>query len=117
FGNPLLIFIALFVYLGATAEAHAAQLREVSRGLLVRDAMVSRYESLTPDQRLEDAVQLLLQTSQHEFPIVDGAGRMRGLITRDDIIRGLKEGRPEVSVLEVMQTDIERISERQSLRD
>src|SRR5690606_40308479 len=81
FGNPLLIFIALFVYLGATAEAHAAQLREVSRGLLVRDAMVSRYESLTPDQRLEDAVQLLLQTSQQECPIVDGVGRLRGLLT------------------------------------
>lgn len=117
FGNPLLIFIALFVYLGAAAEAHAAQMREVSRGLLVRDAMMTRYDSLTPDQRLEDAVRLLLQTSQHEFPIVDGAGRMRGLITRDDIIRGLKEGRPEVSVLDVMQTEIERISDRQSLRD
>jgi Zn-dependent protease len=32
FGNPLLIFIALFVYLAASSEAHAVQLREVSRG-------------------------------------------------------------------------------------
>ena len=34
FGNPLLIFIALFVYLAAASEAHAVQMREVSRGVL-----------------------------------------------------------------------------------
>src|ERR671916_1181737 len=38
FGNPLLIFIALFVYMGAASEAHAVQLREVSRGMIAGDA-------------------------------------------------------------------------------
>ncbi len=32
FGNPLLIFIAVFVYLGAASESHAVQMRQVSRG-------------------------------------------------------------------------------------
>jgi Zn-dependent protease/CBS domain-containing protein len=117
FGNPLLLFIALFVYLGATAEAYAAQMREVSRGLLARDAMVSRFESLTPASRIEDAVGQLLSTSQHEFPIVDGAGKMRGLITRDDIIRGLREKGAETSVLEILRTDIPSVGETQSLRE
>jgi Zn-dependent protease/CBS domain-containing protein len=117
FGNPLLLFIALFVYLGATAEAHAAQMREVSRGLLTRDAMVSRFESLTPASRVEDAVVQLLSTSQHEFPVVDGAGKMRGLLTRDDIIRALRERGADAPVLEVMRTDIPIVSDTQSLRD
>jgi Zn-dependent protease/CBS domain-containing protein len=117
FGNPILLFIALFVYLGATAEAHAAQMREVSRGLLTRDAMVSRFESLTPTSRVEDAVGQLLSTSQHEFPIIDGAGKMRGLLTRDDIIRALRERGADAPVLEVMRTDIPIVSDTQSLRD
>jgi Zn-dependent protease/CBS domain-containing protein len=117
FGNPLLLFIALFVYLGATAEAHAAQMREVSRGLLTRDAMVSHFESLTPASRVEDAVGQLLSTSQHEFPVVDGAGKMRGLLTRDDIIRALRERGADAPVLEVMRTDIPIVSDTQSLRD
>lgn len=116
FGNPLLLFIALFVYLGASAEAHAAQMREVSRGLLARDAMLSRFESLSPSSRIEDAVQKLLATSQHEFPVVDDAGGMRGLVTRDDIIRGLRERQPDAPVVEIMRTDIPTVSDRQSLK-
>ena len=117
FGNPLLLFIALFVYLGASSEAHAAQMREVSRGLLARDAMVSRFEALSPASRIEDAVQKLLATSQHEFPVVDESGRMQGLVTRADIIRGLRERQPETSVPEIMRTGIPDVSDRQSLKN
>ncbi len=116
FGNPLLLFIALFVYLGATAEAHAAQMRDVTRGLRARDAMVSRFESLAPTSRIEDAVAQLLSTSQHEFPVVDGAGKMRGLVTRDDIIRVLRERGADTPVLEVMRTDIPSVRDTVSLK-
>ena len=35
-GAPLLLFVALFVYLAASSEAHATQMRQVSHGLLAR---------------------------------------------------------------------------------
>ena len=43
-GNPLLIFIAIFVYLAATAEAQMVGLQDVSRNLGVSDAMITRFE-------------------------------------------------------------------------
>jgi stage IV sporulation protein FB len=92
-------------------------MREVSRGLLARDAMISRFESLAPSDRIELAVQKLLATSQHEFPVVDGSGKMRGLVTRNDIIRGLREKQPNASVAEIMQADIPVIDQRQYLKD
>ena len=46
------VFIALFIYLAAASEAHAAQLRQVSRGMLVSDAMITRVESLSPQSRV-----------------------------------------------------------------
>jgi len=115
FGNPLLIFIALFVYLGAASEASAVQMREVSRGLIVADAMVTRFESLSPGSRVADAVECLIRTTQHEFPVVDGAGRLRGVLTRDDMIRALRESGPETPVLEVMRRDVPAVHHRGSL--
>ena len=93
-GNPILVFIALFIYLAAASEAHAAQLRQVSRGMLVSDAMITRFESLSPQSRVEDAVECLIRTTQHEFPVVDGSRRLRGVLTRDEMIKALKAAWP-----------------------
>ena len=114
-GNPILVFIALFVYLAAASEAHAAQLRQVSRGMLVSDAMITRFESLSPQSRVEDAVECLIRTTQHEFPVVDGSRRLRGVLTRDEMIKALKQHGPETSVLEVMRADIPTVDHRGAL--
>ena len=116
-GNPLLMFIALFVYLGAASEAHAVQMRQVSRGLLAADAMITRFESLRPGSQVEDAVRCLIATTQHEFPVVDGTGQMRGVLTRDDMIRALRERGSDTPVLEVMRSDIPVVRDRQPLED
>jgi stage IV sporulation protein FB len=116
-GNPLLIFIAVFVYLGAASEAHAVQMRQVSRGVLVSDAMITQFETLTPSSRVEDAVQCLIKTTQHEFPVVDGAGSLRGVLTRDDMIRALRERGPQTPVVEVMRSDIPVLQHRLPLED
>ncbi len=97
FGNPMLIFIALFVWLGAGAEAHAAQMREVSRGVIVADAMVTRFESLSPASTVGDAAECLIRTTQHEFPVVDGGGRLRGVLTRDAMIQALRAHGPDAT--------------------
>lgn len=115
--NPLLLFIAVFVWLGAAGEAHAAQLRQVSQGMIVADAMITHFERLSPGSRIEDAVECLIRTTQHEFPVVDGAGRLRGVLTRDAMVRALREHGPDFPALEAMQRDIPTVSARQNLDD
>jgi stage IV sporulation protein FB len=116
-GNPLLLFVALFVYLGAAAEAHSVQIRQVARGMVVGDAMVTHFETLSPLSSVEDAVQCLIRTTQHEFPVVDGAGRLRGVLTRDAMIQALRQGGPSVPVIDVMQREIPVVHRRQNLDD
>ena len=48
----------------------------------------------------------MLRTSQKEFPVTDGSGQPRGLLTRDGLIRALREGGPTTPVLDVMQRDL-----------
>ncbi len=80
FYNPMLIFIAIFVYLAAASEAHAVAMRTMSQGVPVSTAMMTQYATLTPDAPVEEAVQTLLRTSQSEFPVIDGAGKPIGLL-------------------------------------
>ncbi|HYD99593.1 MAG TPA: site-2 protease family protein [Alphaproteobacteria bacterium] len=117
FGNPLLIFIAFFVYQGAASEAQAVQMREATRGVWAADAMVTHFQTLSPSSTIDDAVECLLRTTQHEFPVTDGAGRLRGVLTRTDMIRALRQRGPATPVLEVMRADIPTVDYRRNLAD
>ncbi len=109
FNNPLLIFIALFVYLGAAQEASLVQMRDLAEGLPVSSAMVSELKTLPLDATLSDAVDALLSTSQHEFPLVDTVGRAHGILTRDQLIKALRESGPEAAALKVMHKDLPEV--------
>src|SRR5690606_18234238 len=89
FTNPFLVFIALFVYLGATQESAASQMRDVTETLPLSEAMVTHFRTLPPSATLADAADALLHTHQHDFPVVDGAGIVLGILTRDDLITAL----------------------------
>jgi Zn-dependent protease/CBS domain-containing protein len=115
FYNPLLIFIAIFVYLAAASEAHMVGLRAMARGVPVSAAMVTQFASLKPTEHIDEAVETLLHTSQSEFPVVDESGRLVGLLGRGDIVRALKARGPDAPVGETMTTDVPTIGHRQCL--
>ena len=98
--NPVLLFIALFVYLGARQEARQATLRDATRGRPVREAMMTRFRTLAPDEPLSAAVDALLAGAEHDFPIVEG-GTVVGLLTRAQLLKALSERGRDVSVGEV----------------
>jgi CBS domain-containing protein len=115
FYNPMLIIIAVFIFLAASGEAAQAQLRAVAQGALVSDAMITEFQSLGTSATVNDAAEALIRTTQTEFPIVDGSGRLRGVLTRDAMVRALKERGPDTPVLEVMQDDVPTVSARAKL--
>src|SRR5262249_17961518 len=94
FSNPLLIFIAIFVYLAAASESHLVAVRAMSRGVPVSAAMMTQFATLTPQQNVDQAVDTLLRTSQTEFPVVED-GRLVGLLGRNAMIKALKEHGPQ----------------------
>jgi Zn-dependent protease/CBS domain-containing protein len=115
-GNVMLVVIAVFVFLAASGEASHAQLRSVTRGNLIADAMITKFETLNTGATVNEAVELLIRTTQKEFPVVDGAGKLRGVVTRDGMIRALKAHGPTAPVLEIMESDVPTVSARASLQ-
>jgi Zn-dependent protease/CBS domain-containing protein len=117
FGNPLLIFIAVFVYLAASSEAHLVAIRAMTRDVPVSAAMMTEFATLTPDEHIDAAVQTLLRTSQSEFPVIDNDHRLVGLLDRDGMIRALKTLGPNARVADAMTTDVPTVGYRSCLED
>jgi stage IV sporulation protein FB len=76
--------------------------------------MVTEFISLSPEAPLDRAVEALLRTTQHEFPVVDSSGSLAGILTRDDIIRGLRESGPQAIVASVMHRDVHLVQHNAS---
>ena len=89
FYNPLLIFIAIFVYLAASSEAQVVSLQAMSRDVPVAAAMMTDFATLTPDEHIDSAVETMMHRNQSEFPVVDADNRLVGLLGRGDIVRAL----------------------------
>ncbi|HET9378265.1 MAG TPA: site-2 protease family protein [Chthoniobacterales bacterium] len=108
-GNIPLILIAIFIYMGAENESAFVQMRYMTAGLPVSSAMVTRFDTLDHKATLNEAIDMLLGTSQHEFAVVDDNGGFAGLLTKNNLILALRRSGPETPVTEVMTTGLPTI--------
>jgi Zn-dependent protease len=99
--SVLYLFIALFVFIGAGQEATYTQQTSVLDGATVSQAMMTDVRTLPMDSTLKEAADVLLATSQHDFPVVLGDD-VQGLLTRNGLLRGLAEQGPGAYVAGIM---------------
>jgi len=108
FSNPFLVFIALFVWMGAAQEANLAQVKHSVSGIPVARAMLTDFQTLTPYDTLVRVVALILAGSQHDFPVIQD-GHVVGILDRDAFMKALSERGQSISVAEVMRRDVTEI--------
>jgi len=99
--NPFLVFIALFVWMGAAAEASTVQIKSALGGIPVSTATVTDFRSLSPRDSLQQALEHVLGGFQHDFPVVE-QGRLVGVLTRGDLLTNLAQKGPQARVEEAM---------------
>jgi Zn-dependent protease/CBS domain-containing protein len=116
FGNPMLVLIALFVWIGATQEATAAQMKSSFAGAKVLDALLTDFRALSPQNSLADATSLLLAGSQTDFPVVSD-GRVVGILDHATLFRALRERGDLARVGDVMRSEFVILRPDQSLDD
>jgi Zn-dependent protease/CBS domain-containing protein len=115
-GNFIMMFVALFVYLGAFQEGVAAKGRILTSGYPVRAAMITDFRTLTHGQTIRDAGNLLLSTSQHDFPVMHGESVI-GILTRAGLVNAMLTQGPDAYVSSAMTRDFPRVSPDMPLTD
>jgi len=114
FGNPFLLFIAFFVWIGAAQEASMAQMRSSLGGIPVLRAMITDFHTFAPNDPLSHAVEQLLAGSQQDFPVVED-NRVVGILMRRDLLAGLTRSGQQATVGESMQREFETVEAAEML--
>ena len=104
FTDPFLLFIALFVWMGAEGESAMVQARTSFAGVPVQRVMLTDFRTLRPDETLAQAVEHILAGFQHDFPVVFG-NHVLGILTRADLMKSLAQSGSDVTVRDAMRRE------------
>lgn len=114
FSNPLLLFIAAFIWIGASQEAAATDMKAAIGGLPVREAMLTDFRTLSPDDTLGAATRLLIEGSQQDFPVVV-EGRVAGVLSHARLFEILRERGEWTLVGEAMEREFRTLRPEEPL--
>ena len=114
FLDPFLLFIALFVWMGASGEAGMVQMRSSLGGIPVQTVMYRDIRTLLPDDTLATAVDHILAGWQQDFPVVYGK-HVLGVLTREDLLRTIVEGGTDKLVRDAMRRDFQKLDSHDML--
>ena len=106
FFNPFLVFIALFVWIGAQSEARMVTLKSALDGIPVNRAMLTNFTVLSQDDSLAKVVDYVLSGDQKDFPVV-ADGQVVGVLSQSAILEGLRRNGEATLVGSVMRTDFQ----------
>lgn len=104
FTNIWLVFIGLFIFIGAGAEAVLEKTKSILAGYTVKDVLMHHYTCLAPDDTLGKAVQVLLDGYEQEF-VITKENTVVGVLTKQELIMGLSEHGTTLPISNVMRKD------------
>jgi stage IV sporulation protein FB len=101
-GNISMLLIAFFVYVGGGAEREAVESKAVLRYFTAAQALTHTAVNLYSSERISRAVELIMNTYQSDYPVLDLNSRFVGVLTRPRLIQALQTGGPDARIVDVM---------------
>ncbi len=113
-GNPFLVFIAVFVFMGAQAEASFAAYKEVVDETTVATIMRPASAVLRMGMTVSEAVQVAMGAPGTVLPVVDASMRFVGVVSAADLGRALS-GSPSGGIALLVHQNAEALHAAGSL--
>lgn len=103
--NFFLLFIAFFVYIGASEEERVTAIDISLEGIRVRNIMSSEVRTVSKDMPLRDLMGLMFREKHRGYPVMEN-GELQGIVTLTDLQKVPDEERDSIRVGEVMARNI-----------
>ena len=116
FSSPMLVLVAVFVWMGARAESASVHVQRSLRGVTVGAAMATSFRILAPRETVAHAAAHVLSGFQDDFPVVDGS-TVVGVLSRGVLLRALASEARETPIAAVMQKEFVLADDREALTD
>ena len=107
-GGIILVLVALFVYVAASAESRATALRELFRGITVRDLMtpVDGVRTVQSGDSVAELVERIMLDRLSAYPVVDAGEAVVGTVTLESVRQVAADARATTTVSEVMSEPV-----------
>ncbi len=102
--NPFLLFIGLFVWMGAKQEAGMVVMKSALGKIPVAEIMIREFRSVSPESQLIELVDSFFEGWQKDFPVLI-QGKPIGVLSATAIVEGLAAHGKTASAVEVMRRD------------
>ena len=112
--NPILILIAMFIYIAASSEETQVSLTETLKNFRVKDILGNNFLTIDKNTPISKVLELIFHSRQEDFPVMDGE-RVAGFVTRNDIIAATHKFGPDKIAGEVMRTDLPAVKPEEKL--
>lgn len=114
--NPFLLFIGIFVFLGAYYENAIVQRMEMLKDHKVSEAMMTNFSKLSPEETVANVTEKMRAGHETYFAVVEN-DELKGTVSKDMLLRALDRGQAEHAVSEFMNTTFEPVSPDQKLTE
>lgn len=104
FFNPFLIFIAIFVYLGADQESKMVLINTLLEGINVREIMTREVKTVSPTDTVGQVLNVMFQHRHMGYPVYED-GNLLGIITFHDL-SSVPEDEKDLPVEEFMTREL-----------
>jgi Zn-dependent protease/predicted transcriptional regulator len=101
FFSPILIFIALFVFISAQQEKIVTESNALLAGYSVSDVTMKQFTRVQANEPLSNVVAAMLDSQSRDFVVFD-QGQVVGIIGQHEIAKALADNKSDRPVNEVM---------------
>lgn len=100
--NLWLVFIAIFIYLGASQEESQLRISNSLEGVKIGDLMRRDFPVVAPDMPVKDFIPFIREHQASEFPVVSNE-RLVGFVKLDDLKKVEKSKLSETLIRDIME--------------